>query len=117
MSSYEEEPLSHPEVRDLDVRLSVASFVATAALLTFSFMVVVRDAWSIPSLSIAIALMAGLAAAAQLIGALQLTLAPSRRWFTACFLLCIPLYMLTVGLTAWMFATLYTRTMMPHLMP
>lgn len=117
MSSFEDEPLSHPEVRAIDSRHYLGGFVVTVILLTFSFLAVVRHVWSIPGLSIVIAATAGLAAIAQLVFVLQLTLALSQRWFTACFILYVPLYILTVGLTAWMFATLYTRTMMPQLMP
>lgn len=116
MSSFEEAPLSHPEVRAIDTRHYLGGFAVTVVLLTIAFLAVVRHAWAIPGLAIVIAAAGGLAAIGQLILVLQLTLAPSQRWFTACFILYIPLYILTIGLTAWMFATLYTRTMMPQLM-
>ncbi len=47
---------------------------------------------------------------------LRLDVSRTQAWFTASFILFIPLVVLTIGLTAWMFATLYTRTMIPTLM-
>ncbi len=117
LSAFEDEPLSHPEVRAIDTRHYLGGFAVTVILLTISFVAVVRHAWAMPGLSFVIAATGGLAAIAQLVLVLQLTPAPSQRWFTVCFILYVPLYILTIGLTAWMFATLYTRTMMPQLMP
>ncbi len=46
----------------------------------------------------------------------RLDLSRTQRWMTAALVLFIPLVVMTVGLTAWMFATLYARTMIPVLL-
>lgn len=112
-----ENPLSHPQVRALDTGRYIIGFVVSVALMTASFLAVTNRIWGPAELYGVLSVLAGFAVIAQLLLWLQLDGSSPQRWLTIAFVLYIPLFLLTVGLTSWMFATLYTRTMMPQIMP
>lgn len=112
-----DEPLSHPQVQALDVGRYVVGFVVSVAFMTASFLAVTHRVWGPSELYGVVSVLAGFAVLAQLLLWLRLDGSSAQKWFTIAFVLYIPLFILTVGLTSWMFATLYTRTMMPQIMP
>ncbi len=112
-----EHPLDHPQVRSFAPGRFLAAYGLAIVCVTLAYVWVRERVWPVHELYGAISVLAGLTILALLTLWLELDGSPAQRWPTVTFVLYIPLFLLTVGLTAWMFATLYTRTMMPRLMP
>lgn len=110
------DPLSHPEVRILNPRLSIVGYVLSVIFIVLSYFSVTYRLGSVESLYGLISGFAALTVLTQLFFWLRLGSAP-HKWPTISLVLFLPFFILTIGLTTWMFATLYTRTMMPQLMP
>lgn len=116
MSIDSHDPLQHPEVQLAHGGQYIAAYIASMALTALPLWVVIHHLGS--KLTLMAVVVAAAAALVVIQGYfwLRLDLSKTQRWMTASLILFIPLFVVTVGLTAWMFATLYTRTMIPTLM-
>lgn len=108
-------PLEHPEVRLVNGRRYLLAYVVSLALMTLALGFVTQPAlipWALIGLSVA----AAIAALAQIILLFQLDFSETQVWATVSFLLIVPLFIIAVGLTMWMFNALDARTMLSGLM-
>ncbi len=116
MGHGNENALQHPEVQLARSGHIVFGYAASLALMALSLMVVVHH---LAGPATMLEIVSGLAFAAIVVQAyfwLRLDFSRTQAWSTVAFLLFIPLFVLTIGLTAWMFAGLYARTMLPGMM-
>ena len=115
-TSAHDDPLQHSEVQLAHGGQYVAGFILSLILTGLPLWLVVDHLGT--QLRLMLVVVASAAALTLIQGYfwLRLDISPTQRWMTAAFVLFIPLFVMTIGLTAWMFATLYTRTMIPILM-
>ncbi len=111
MTESNHSTFEHPEVQ-LAGTGYVAAYVAGIALMGLSLMLVKDHALDPTALGIAISGIAGLAALLQCVLLLHMTLSRTQIWQTVALVLFVPLFILTIGLTSWMFHGLYQRTML-----
>ncbi len=90
----------------------VAAFVVGLALMGLSFWMVRGHVLAPTGLAIAISAVATVAALIQCVLLLHMNVSRTQVWQTVALVLFIPLFVLTIGLTSWMFHGLYRRTMM-----
>lgn len=115
MSHAHQNPLDHPEVQLASTGGYLTGFVASAILMAISLVIVNHHAMSTTGAEILIGLIALAAVLIQSYLLFHLNLSETQRWHTAAFVLTIPLFILEVGLSMWMFHTLHARTMIPGL--
>lgn len=116
MSTDSHDPIQHPEVQLAHGGQYIAAYIGSLVLTAVPLWLVVDHLGSQLKLMTVVVAAAGALVVVQGYFWLRLDLSKTQRWMTISLLLFIPLFVLTVGLTAWMFATLYTRTMIPTLM-
>jgi cytochrome o ubiquinol oxidase operon protein cyoD len=112
MSLHRADPLDHPDVRNASGIAFVAGYAASVGLMAIALMVTLRHETSYVRFVIAVAILGGLALLAQAVLMFRLDLSSGQRWKTISLLLVVPLFVLSIGLTGWMFHTLYPRTML-----
>jgi cytochrome o ubiquinol oxidase operon protein cyoD len=115
MATHEVEasPLAHPEVQQASVIGYVAGFIASLALLAAGLLI--TELHDMPPM-ILLAVISGLALCALLAQCVMffgLNIARHNIWKSVSLILTIPLFILTIGLTVWMFQQLDALTMMP----
>lgn len=115
-TSAHHDPLQHPEVQLANGGQYVAAFVLSLILTALPLWLVVDHMGTEFRLMLVVVASAAALTLIQGYFWLRLDISPTQRWMTAAFALFIPLFVMTIGLTAWMFATLYTRTVIPTLM-
>ena len=101
----------HPEVQ-LAGGGYIVAYLAGLALMGLSLWIVREHTLAPMDIGIAISLVAGLAALVQCVLLLHLNISETQIWHTVALILFIPLFILAVGLSAWMFHGLYRRTML-----
>ncbi len=116
MSIETRDPLQHPEVQLARGRHYVGAYVVSLLLTGGPLWLVVRHLGTPRRLMIVVIASAAALTLVQGYFWLRLDFSRTQRWMTAALVLFIPLVVMTIGLTAWMFATLYARTMIPTLM-
>lgn len=116
MTHDHEDPLQHPQVQLAKGSHTVTGYIVSVVLMGLALATVAQHDLSSADLWAVTGVMAGGAVLAQLYFWLRLNFSPAQRWTTISFLLFVPLFVITVGLTAWMFQTLYARTMLPGMM-
>ena len=109
-------PWEHPEVRLANETRYLIGYVASLALLGLSLFLVITHAVSATTLLLAISAIAFVTIVVQLIFLFHLDFSETQRWDTLTLLLNVPLLILSVGLTSWMFRALYTHVMLPGMM-
>lgn len=110
-----ENPLEHPEVRVVNGRGYLVSYVVSLLLMTLALGFVTQPAlmpWALVGLSAA----AAVTVLVQIILLFQLDFSETQVWTTVSFLLIVPLFIIAVGLTMWMFNALDARTMLAGMM-
>ena len=105
-------PWEHPEISDSDGRRYVLGYVLTLALLGTALLLVRYHLLPEFELISTVAVLALLTTLAKLILLFHLDFSETQRWNTLTLILNIPLLILSVGLTSWMFGILYERVMM-----
>ena len=108
-------PWEHPEIASSHRGQYLLGYVLSVVLMGVSLLLVVEHALSPWALLLAIAAIAAVTLVAQLRLLFHLDFSEHQRWNTATLLLNIPLLILSIGLTAWMFRTLYLRVMVPDM--
>ena len=109
------DPLHHPEVQLASGWGYVAAFVLATGLMAGVLFIATHPGLVHPAMAVA----AGAAAVAvlvQLVFLFQLNFSRTQVWTTVSFLLIVPLFVIAVGLTMWMFHALDARTMLMGLM-
>ncbi|MHB1607110.1 hypothetical protein [Acidiferrobacter thiooxydans] len=101
----------HPEVQ-LAGGGYVVAYLLGLALMGLSLWIVREHTLAPMDIGIAISVVAGLAALIQCVLLLHLNVSETQIWQTVALILFIPLFILTIGLTSWMFHGLYRRTML-----
>ena len=110
-------PWEHPEIRLATETQYLSGYVVSLALLGLSLALVVTHAATAIVLLLVISVIALLTVAAQLLLLFHLDFSETQRWNSLTLMLNVPLLILSVGLTSWMFRALYTHVMAPGLMP
>ena len=105
-------PSEHPEIAYSNSRSYIVGYVLTLALLGLSLVLVQTHSMSAFNLMASISVLAFLTTVAKLIFLFHLNFSESQRWNTLTLMLNVPLLILSIGLTAWMFQKLYERVMM-----
>lgn len=112
MSTDNSRPSRHPEIAYSNGRSYLIGYVLTLGLLGISLLLVQSHAMSAFNLMASISVLAFLTTVAKLIFLFHLDFSEAQRWNTLTLMLNVPLLILSIGLTAWMFQTLYERVMM-----
>lgn len=112
MSVDNERPGDHPEIALSNGRSYVIGYILTLALLGISLILVQHHAMSAFNLMASISVLAFLTTVAKLVFLFHLDFSETQRWNTLTLMLNVPLLILSIGLTSWMFQTLYERVMM-----
>ncbi len=113
MSTQHSDPLAHPEVRQASAGGYIAGFATSVALMLAALILTLRH--TMPYLQFieiisGLVLLALISQAALFFG---LNLSRAQIWKSVSLVLTVPLFILSIGLTVWMFQTLYARTMLP----
>jgi cytochrome o ubiquinol oxidase operon protein cyoD len=106
-------PLQHPEVQQATVFGYVAGFLVTLALLGAALLLTEQRSMTPLQLLGSISALALVALLAQCFLFYGLNIAQHNIWKSVSLVLTIPLFIITVGLTVWMFQQLDSLTMMP----
>jgi cytochrome o ubiquinol oxidase operon protein cyoD len=114
-----ENPLAHPEVRQASVLGYTAGFLSTLALLGAALLL--TESHAMPPLPLlgSISALAMVALLAQTFLSFGLDISRHNIWKSVSLVLTVPLFILTIGLTVWMFQQLDNLTMIPgtNIMP
>ncbi|MGK9450977.1 MAG: cytochrome O ubiquinol oxidase [Acidithiobacillus caldus] len=111
MTQHSQNPLAHPEVQLANGRAYLLSFIFSALLMTAGLWLTVSHAMSPFATVLSTSLLAGVAVIIQGYLILHMDLSHAQIWHTVAMVLFLPLFVVTIGLTAWMFHGLYERTM------
>jgi cytochrome o ubiquinol oxidase operon protein cyoD len=119
MSTHQPDPLQHPEVQQATVFGYTAGFVVTLALLGAALLLTEQHTMAPLELLGSISGLALVALVAQCFLFFGLNIAKHNIWKSVSLILTIPLFILTIGLTVWMFQQLDALTMLPgmNIMP
>lgn len=112
MPAHSTDPLLHPEVRQANALAYCAGFVASTVFMAIALVITLGRVLPYLGLLAAISALAVLALLAQVVLLFRLDLSETQLWKTVSLALVIPLFVLSIGLTGWMFHTLYPRTML-----
>ena len=105
-------PWEHPEIRLSSATKYFVGYVVTLALLGISLLLVQQHAMTAFNLLATISVLAFLTTVAKLVFLFHLDFSETQRWNTLTLMLNVPLLILSVGLTSWMFQVLFRRVMM-----
>lgn len=117
MAGLDQDPLKHPEVQLAHGGEYFIAYTVSVLMMAAALWVVMHHVWGATGVDIAVTASAAVAVLAQSYWWERLDFSSTQIWNTVSVLLFIPLFVLTVGLTAWMFASLYARTTLPGVMP
>ena len=109
-------PWEHPEIKGASEIQYVIGYVLSLALLGLSLALVVDHAATAVVLISVISFVALVTVMLQLILLFHLDFSESQRWNSLTLMLNVPLLILSVGLTSFMFHALYTHVMAPGMM-
>jgi cytochrome o ubiquinol oxidase subunit IV len=107
----QQNPWEHPEIKLSSGPKYIIGFVLTLALLGLSLVLVQTHALSAFDLLATISFLAFLTTIAKLVFLFHLDFSETQRWNTVTLMLNVPLLILSIGLTAWMFRVLFERVM------
>ena len=113
MSHEHSDPIAHPEVQLASAGRYTIGYVITLALMFVSSGLVMGRLLSPEELAAATGVIALAAVLAQFYFLFRLDLSETQIWHTVALLLTVPLFILAIGLTVWMFHTLALHTMFP----
>ncbi|MDA8361817.1 MAG: hypothetical protein M0Z44_07500 [Gammaproteobacteria bacterium] len=110
-SHGQENPIKHPEVQLASNGGYIAGFILTLGLMFTSLELVSRHVWGPFKLTVATSVAAFAAVVLQSYLLFRLDLSRTQRWNTFALIIMIPLFVLIIALTWWMFQSLGARTM------
>lgn len=117
MSVTNERPWEHPEIRMANWRSYAIGYITSILLMGVSFILVTTHGMASTSMMAGISALAMISVLAQLLFLFHLDFSETQIWNTFTLALNVPLLVLSVGLTAWMFHTLDARVMLHSIMP
>jgi cytochrome o ubiquinol oxidase operon protein cyoD len=108
------DPLQHPEVQQANATGYVVGFALSIAFMLAALIITAQHAFGgfLPRLE-AVSGLAFVALLAQCALFFGLDLSREQIWKTVSLVFTVPLFVLSIGLTVWMFHTLYLRTTLP----
>lgn len=106
-------PWEHPEIQGASTARYLGGYALALALLGLSLLLVRTHATTPVLLLALIGVLSLLAVMAQLILLFHLDFSETQRWNSLTLMLNVPLLILSVGLTSWMFSELYSHVMVP----
>ena len=106
----------HQEVKIYKSLQYVAGYVISLFLLGISLLLVLDHTESEATLLATVSCIAFVTIIAQLVLLFHLDFSETQRWNTLTLMMNVPLLILSVGLTLWMFSHLYLRVMAPAMM-
>ena len=109
-------PWEHPEIRLASMAQYVIGYVLSLALLGGALILVMRHGETPVVLLGMVSVLCFLTVVTQLALLFHLDFSETQRWNTLTLMLNVPLLILSVGLTLWMFGQLYSHIMAPSLM-
>jgi cytochrome o ubiquinol oxidase operon protein cyoD len=111
MSHGAADPTMHPEVQMSTSKGYFLGFAISAFLMLVATFLVTSHSVPPFGLLMVISVCAGIAVIAQIYFLLHIDISEHNIWNTVALVLFIPLFLITIGLTWWMFSQLYLRTM------
>lgn len=108
-------PLEHPEVQGASTGRFLGAFVLGLGLMLAALWMVVNNALPTTSMVATFSVMALVAGLGQFYLLFNLDFSEHRIWHTISLVMTIPLFILAIALTVWMFQALAVRTMLPGL--
>jgi cytochrome o ubiquinol oxidase operon protein cyoD len=119
MSADDSNPIQHPEVQEAGIIGYTAGFLATLALLGVALLMTELHVMPPTPLLGSISGLAVLALLCQTFLSFGLDITRHNIWKSVSLVLTVPLFILTIGLTVWMFQQLDALTMIPgaNIMP
>ncbi len=111
MAGSHSDPLAHPEVRMGSALRYIAGFISTVALMGAALIVTMRHDLPYQSFVELVGGLAFLALLSQAALFYGLDISRAQIWKSVSLILTVPLFIITVGLTVWMFQSLDQRTM------
>lgn len=115
MAHEHHDPLQHPELRIGNRLGDFAGYALSTVFISLAFALTYTHALGGTMLEAVLTLIAFVVIGLQLLLFTNLDISPTQRWKTVATILTIPLFVLVIGLTAWMFYTLSLRTGLPPL--
>ena len=111
MTVHNEHPWEHPEIKLANQAQYILGFVLSVSLLGASLLLVLNHVETPAGLIATVSVIAFLTVAVQLILLFHLDFSETQRWNTLTLMMNVPLLILSVGLTMWMFSELYSHVM------
>ncbi len=111
MAGSHSNPLAHPEVQQGSALRYVAGFISTVVLMGAALIVTMRHDLPYQSFVELVGGLAFLALLSQAALFYGLDISRAQIWKSVSLILTVPLFIITVGLTVWMFQSLDQRTM------
>jgi cytochrome o ubiquinol oxidase operon protein cyoD len=115
-SAHSQDPLLHAEVRQASTGGYFAGYAASIILMLAALLVTQQHVLTYPIFLWVISSLVVIALVAQAALFFGLGLSPAQAWKSISLILTVPLFVFTIGLSVWMFHSLYPRTM-PDKMP
>ena len=113
MTADNTKPWENPEIRLASGPQYLAGYVISLFLMGISLLLVLDHSESSAAILSTVTLIAFVSVGAQLILLFHLDFSETQRWNTITLMMNVPLLILSVGLTLWMFSHLYGRVMAP----
>jgi cytochrome o ubiquinol oxidase operon protein cyoD len=111
MAAHAKDPLTHLEVRQASTGGYAAGYAASVILMLAGLLVTQQHVLSYPVFLWVVSSLAVIALVAQAALFFGLGLSPAQAWKSVSLILTVPLFVFTIGLSVWMFHSLYPRTM------
>lgn len=112
MSAPQTSPLDHPEVRQASAWRYIAGFISSMVLMQAALLVTMRQHQPYEEYALTIGGLALVSLMSQAALFFGLDISRAQIWKSISLVLTIPLFILSVGLTVWMFQSLAVRTML-----
>jgi cytochrome o ubiquinol oxidase operon protein cyoD len=111
MAAHGHDPLDHLEVRQASTGGYAAGYAASIILMLAALLVTQQHALPYPVFLWIVSSLVVIALVAQAALFFGLGLSPAQAWKSVSLILTVPLFVFTIGLSVWMFHSLYPRTM------
>ena len=111
MTVHNDNPWEHPEIRLASQTQYTAGYLLSLVLLGASLLLVLYHAQVPIVLDAIVSVIAFITVAVQLILLFHLDFSETQRWNTLTLMMNVPLLILSLGLTVWMFNELYGHVM------
>ncbi|MBW4024000.1 MAG: hypothetical protein HIU92_12845 [Proteobacteria bacterium] len=111
MAAHSRDPLTHPEVRQATTGGYAAGYGVSVILMLGALLITQQHVLAYPTFLWLISSLVVLSLFSQAALFFGLGLSPVQAWKSVSLILALPLFVFTIGLSVWMFNSLYPRTM------